>query len=106
MKSFLHNVVWLFIAALFINNALAEQAVVVEADIDNPTTYYTPHGNQHYPTTVFWGDTHVHTNLSLDAASWGKNERLSPKDAYRFAKGEVVVAHNGLKANYSVLWIL
>ena len=35
---------------------------------------------------VFWGDTHVHTALSLDAAQW--DTRNMPEDAYRFAKGE------------------
>ncbi|HHH27666.1 MAG TPA: DUF3604 domain-containing protein, partial [Polyangiaceae bacterium] len=33
-----------------------------------------------------FGDTHVHTRLSLDANLQGN--RLSPTDAYRFAKGE------------------
>jgi hypothetical protein len=36
----------------------------------------------------FFGDTHVHTALSLDANLQGT--RLSPSDAYRFAKGEEV----------------
>jgi hypothetical protein len=36
----------------------------------------------------FFGDTHVHTYLSLDANLQGT--RLSPADAYRFAKGEAV----------------
>lgn len=36
----------------------------------------------------FFGDTHVHTRLSLDANLQGN--RLSPTDAYRFARGEEV----------------
>lgn len=36
----------------------------------------------------FFGDTHVHTQLSLDANLQGN--RLSPVDAYRFARGEEV----------------
>lgn len=36
----------------------------------------------------FFGDLHVHTTLSLDAATQGT--RLRPRDAYRFAKGEEV----------------
>ena len=36
----------------------------------------------------FFGDTHVHTRLSLDANLQGN--RLTPTDAYRFARGEEV----------------
>jgi hypothetical protein len=44
---------------------------------------------------VFWGDTHLHTSWSPDANAKG-NQRLDPDAAYRFAKGEEVVAHNGM----------
>ena len=37
---------------------------------------------------AFFGDTHVHTMLSLDANLQGN--RLSPTEAYRFARGEEV----------------
>ncbi len=36
----------------------------------------------------YFGDTHVHTTLSLDANLQGT--RLTPEDAYRFAQGEAV----------------
>ncbi|MBW2268620.1 MAG: DUF3604 domain-containing protein [Deltaproteobacteria bacterium] len=36
----------------------------------------------------FFGDTHVHTAYSFDAAT--QNTRNTPRDAYRFAKGERV----------------
>jgi len=36
----------------------------------------------------YFGDTHVHTTLSLDANLQGT--RLGPTDAYRFAKGEAI----------------
>ncbi len=36
----------------------------------------------------FFGDTHVHTALSFDAAGQGTRNR--PRDAYRFARGEPV----------------
>lgn len=57
---------------------------------------YSPHVGQNFPRQVLWGDTHVHSNLSMDAYSW-KNTSLSPADAYRFARGETLVAHNGMK---------
>ena len=48
-----------------------------------------------YPDNVFWGDTHVHTSLSVDGNMSG-NKTLGPDAAYRFAKGETVTAHNGM----------
>ena len=36
----------------------------------------------------FFGDLHVHTALSFDA--WAQGTRNSPRDAYRFARGEEV----------------
>ncbi|MEO0410509.1 MAG: DUF3604 domain-containing protein [Pseudomonadota bacterium] len=43
---------------------------------------------------LFWGDTHVHTNLSIDAFTAG-NRSLGPKDAYKFAKGEPIELPDG-----------
>jgi hypothetical protein len=49
-----------------------------------------------YPTRVFFGDTHLHTGMSMDAGVSGA--RLLPADAYRFAKGEEVTGASGQKA--------
>ena len=54
---------------------------------------YSPFVGRDYPNAVYWGDTHVHTKESWDAFSSGA--RLGREEAYRFAKGEVVTAHNG-----------
>ena len=50
-----------------------------------------------YPKQVFFGDLHLHSNISADAHSMG-NLLLTSADAYRFARGEKVVASNGLPA--------
>ena len=55
---------------------------------------YTPGVDRDYPQNVYWGDTHLHTRNSADAYSLG-NMNLSPADAYRYAKGKTLIAHNG-----------
>ncbi len=57
---------------------------------------YSPYAARNFPTRVLWGDTHLHTALSFDAGSFGA--RLLPSDAYRFAKGEQVIASTGQPA--------
>ena len=48
-----------------------------------------------YPANIYWGDTHLHTNLSVDAYTTG-NRKLGPEEAYRFAKGEAVIVDNSI----------
>lgn len=48
-----------------------------------------------YPDKLLWGDTHLHTLNSADAFAFGA--RLSPADAYKFARGDVVVSNSGQK---------
>jgi hypothetical protein len=35
---------------------------------------------------AYFGDLHIHTRLSFDAAAWGT--RVTPEEAYRYARGE------------------
>jgi hypothetical protein len=58
---------------------------------------YSPEVGKTYPNAVYWGDTHVHTSMSSDDAYvWGT--RIGPEETYRFARGEAVVASNGMVA--------
>jgi hypothetical protein len=57
---------------------------------------YSPYAGAKHATQVFWGDTHLHTAVSTDAAAHGN--RLGVDDAYRFARGETVTATSGLQA--------
>ena len=54
---------------------------------------YSPYAQRGFPEKPLWGDTHLHTNLSMDAGLFGN--RLPPRDAYRFARGEEVVSSTG-----------
>ena len=59
---------------------------------------FSPYAGRSYPTQVFFGDTHLHTAVSVDA---GTMNRLSQEDAYRFARGEEVTSTGGLRAKLS-----
>ncbi len=52
-----------------------------------------------YPTNVYFGDTHLHTELSMDAGAFGN--RIGLDEAYKFAKGEAVTSSSGLTAKLS-----
>ena len=77
--------------------ALAAAAAVTQLiSHANTETYSTGVGTD-YPKQVFFGDLHLHSNISADAQSMG-NLLLTSADAYRFARGEQVMASNGLPA--------
>jgi hypothetical protein len=61
-----------------------------------PGKAYSPYANRSFPDQVFWGDTHLHTGLSMDAGLFGA--RLGLDEAYRFARGEQVMASSGQPA--------
>ena len=54
---------------------------------------YSPYADRAFPTRVFFGDTHLHTAFSMDAGAFGA--RLTPRDAYIFAKGNQVTSNTG-----------
>jgi hypothetical protein len=68
---------------------------------DNSTTkaLYSPSAGDSYPNKVLFGDTHLHTALSMDAGIGGAT--LLPADGYRFAKGEEVISSTGLPVKLS-----
>lgn len=80
--------------------AIAESSGVGEVplpeDANNVTRdpSYSPYAGRNFPTQVYWGDTHVHTDNSLDAKGFGA--RVDVADAYRFARGEEVVSSTGV----------
>jgi hypothetical protein len=54
---------------------------------------YSPYAKRNFPERPLWGDSHLHTSLSMDAGLFGN--RLPPVEAYRFARGEEVVSSTG-----------
>ena len=79
----------LFLSAFF---GFSAAAIAGEPGADRQ---YSPSVGQDFPIVVYWGDTHLHTNLSPDAASAG-NRQFGHDNAYRLARGEAVTAHNGM----------
>ena len=69
------------------------------ADAFPAQKHFSPYAGRNFPTRVYWGETHLHTGMSMDAGAFGA--RLSPADAYRFAKGEEVTTSTGLRARLS-----
>jgi len=61
-----------------------------------PGKAYSPYAQRGFPSQLLWGDTHLHTGLSMDAGLFGA--RLGLDDAYRFARGEEVIASSGQPA--------
>ncbi len=60
---------------------------------------YSPYADRKFPARPFFGDTHLHTGFSMDAGAFGC--RLNPRDAYRFARGEQIMASSGQPAKLS-----
>jgi hypothetical protein len=54
---------------------------------------YSPYAKRNFPERPLWGDSHLHTSLSVDAGLFGNT--LPPSEAYRFARGEEVVSATG-----------
>jgi len=52
--------------------------------------HYSPYAGRNFPRNVYWGDTHLHTGISMDAGAFAA--RVMPKDAYRLALGEELTA--------------
>ena len=83
------------IALLMAGSALASDGVpspeAAEGTFKAPP--FSPYSNRTIPERPLWGDTHLHTGLSLDAGTFGNT--LLPDDAWRFAKGEQVISSTG-----------
>jgi len=61
-------------------------------------TEYSPYAGRNFPTRPLWGDTHLHTAISVDA---GTMNRIGQEDAFRFARGEEITTTHGLRAKLS-----
>jgi len=92
-----------FVLAISLIAILIFSQPVAASDTGTPTAeklsnaytgkVYSPYAKRGFPERPLWGDSHLHTALSMDAGLFGN--RLSPREAYRFARGEEVVSSTG-----------
>ncbi|MGV6806147.1 MAG: DUF3604 domain-containing protein [Ruegeria sp.] len=59
---------------------------------------FSPYAGRNFPQRPLWGDSHLHTAVSVDA---GTMTRLTQEQAFRFARGEEVTTTHGLRAKLS-----
>ena len=90
----------LFSAITFSAAALAVEYMPDKAEVVSAIgqKHFSPYAGRDFPTRVLWGDTHLHTAVSVDA---GTMCRLGQEDAFRFARGEEVRTTHGLRAKLS-----
>jgi hypothetical protein len=90
----------LFTATLAAGAALSQDLTPTRAGVDNvlENRQFSPYAGRNFPSLPLWGDTHLHTSVSVDA---GTMNRLTQEDALRFARGEEVTATTGVQARLS-----
>ena len=60
---------------------------------------YSPYAQRGFPSRPLFGDTHLHTSMSMDAGAFGN--RLGVREAYQFARGDEVTSSTGLPVKLS-----
>jgi hypothetical protein len=88
------------ILLLAVPHAFAQDAVPTKDSVAEALgkQAFSPYAGRAFPTRVLFGDTHLHTAVSVDA---GTMNRLGQEEAYRFARGEEVTSTGGLRAKLS-----
>jgi hypothetical protein len=92
----------LIVACLLVSNSVLAQLPPPTEDVAGAfpsQEHFSPYVGRNFPTRVYWGETHLHTGMSMDAGAFGA--RLMPDDAYRFAKGEEITTSTGLRVKLS-----
>jgi hypothetical protein len=67
---------------------------------------YSPYAGRNFPTRPLWGDQHLHTSWSGDAAAGGT--RVGPEEALRLARGEEIKSSTGqpVKLSRPLDWLV
>jgi hypothetical protein len=97
--TFLWMLAGLLLAVFFASATSSTASDDSSAEESASDVSFSPYAGRDFPTQAFFGDTHVHTSVSMDAGAIGN--RLGPEDAYRFARGEEVTSSTGVQAKLS-----
>lgn len=95
----MHRWLMAFIFFLPAHSFAQDHSADIVADAFPAKKNYSPYAGRNFPNRPLFGDTHLHTAFSMDAGAFGA--RLSPRDAYVFAKGNEVTASMGERAKLS-----
>ncbi|MGI9530735.1 DUF3604 domain-containing protein [Lutimonas sp.] len=87
----------LFVLMLLSCNKESKKSEINNKDAD--PAQETEAVNNGFPEQVFFGDTHLHTDLSMDAGAFGN--RIGMDEAYQFARGDEVTSSTGIKTKLS-----
>ena len=103
IKSAFNQIVYaILILFLMFGHARAATALNPgKEDVPKSSRIYSPYVertvvDKNFAEGLYWGDTHLHTRYSTDSGMIGN--KLSPEEAYRFAKGEEVISSTGQRA--------
>jgi len=99
-RQYIRSFIWSTFAVVLIGTASAQDQLPSKGNVTTQLSepQYSPYAGRNFPTEVYWGDTHLHTQVSVDA---GTMTRLSQEDAFRFSRGEQVTTTHGLQAKLS-----
>ncbi len=88
------SMMWLVLTAT--NSVIAQEWTLQQEQRLERKPEYSPYLENHFPQRVYFGDTHHHSSYSFDSGMFGNT--LGPEESFRFARGEEVVASNGMRA--------
>jgi hypothetical protein len=104
----LHRLIIIGGTILVLANPAAAQITPSKESLSDlyPGKAYSPYAQRAFPSRPLWGDTHLHTALSVDAGLLGA--RLGLEEAYQFARGEEVVSSTGqpVKLSRPLDWLV
>ena len=105
-RGFIKFTFTIFLIMIFTGASVLAQELTQEFTIDPAegakhfkVRGYSPYADRGFPTRALWGDTHLHTANSPDAFAFGN--RLTPEEAYKFARGETVTSSTGQRVQLS-----